>query len=286
MSTNPYASYGNPQGPAGDFLAPEPTRVSVLAIVAFILSLLCIPPTGALAVVLGGTAVLFIGNSAGRLRGMGLAIAGIIIGLITTLIWIVLLIGARQAIGVFSNLAAPADKAILQIQQGDLKAARLHFSPASDQAMTDEMMRRFAESYTAELGAYKGAVASDPMSWISAIMRHQTTMNSLGGAGRSGDEFPFVGTFDKSEAVVLMQFQPPTTASGPGGVPTPVIENISIWTGPGKSIWLIDEDKLPRRKRSGGAGGAGTPAIDAAPGAVDGAADPKPVGSGDEPKMP
>lgn len=275
MSTNPYASFGNPQGPAGDFLAPEPTRMSILAIFAFVLSILCIPPTGAIAVVLGGTAVLFIGNSAGRLRGMGLAIAAIIIGLITTLIWIVVLIGARQAIGVFGNLAAPADKAILQIQQGDLKSARLHFAPTSDQAMTDEMMRRFAESYTAQLGAYKGAIATEPITWVRAMMRHQSTMNGMGGRG-NGDEFPFVGTFDKGEAVLLMQFQPPTTPPGPGGTITPVIENISIWTGPGKAIYLIDEDKLPRRRRAP-AGNSGNPAIDAAQGAVDGATDPAPA---------
>src|SRR5690349_14731093 len=97
-------------GDLGDAeLALEPQRTSILAILALICALICIiPGMGLLAAILGISAAIGISGSRGRVGGMGLAIAGIVLGLLFSMIWVGIVLGSRQALGFAqSNLFVP-----------------------------------------------------------------------------------------------------------------------------------------------------------------------------------
>ena len=93
MTQHPYA-----ESTAGADVFPEAERTSVMAILSLVCSLICcIPGLGILGSLLGVFALIGIGGSRGRVGGKGLAISGIIIGILMTVIWIGAFIGFNQS---------------------------------------------------------------------------------------------------------------------------------------------------------------------------------------------
>ncbi len=82
----------------GDEIALEPRRTSVMAILSLVCGLVCVVPgIGVLATIFGITSLVGINRSRGRVGGTGLAITGIVLGLLFSMIWIGILYAARQA---------------------------------------------------------------------------------------------------------------------------------------------------------------------------------------------
>ncbi|MCA9289675.1 MAG: DUF4190 domain-containing protein [Phycisphaerales bacterium] len=123
------------------------SRTSVLAVLSFICGLICcVPVTSIPAVIMG---VLALGLSAGKphVRGKGLAIAGIVLGLIGVLL---------QA-GVWFGIVTPLNRLSLAVLQpglsGDVIGVRANFTTAADASMTDDEITAFFSGIVAQIGA-------------------------------------------------------------------------------------------------------------------------------------
>lgn len=264
MTNNPYAQvsgpggFGSPgYGGGGDFMEPVSSRTSILAVLSLVLALICfIPGSGALAVILGGAAVLFISTSGGRLRGMGLAITGIILGLLFTIFWIFLVVGVNQGLGFFANqFIKPADTTMAAVQAGDMKGARAQLTPATDKHITDAMIADFAKRYQAELGAYKGA----PQSLWALGRAYGDAGQAMQSVQGRQNVIPFPATFEKGTAIIameidpeLMRTQPP--GSSPGSFNLPLV-NIGVLPVKGTPVWLVDPKDVPGLLTPPGGGG-------------------------------
>lgn len=254
MTTNPYAQMGGPNSNfgGGDFTDPLPSRTSVLAVLSLVLALICfIPIFPPLAIMLGGAAVLFISTSQGRLRGMGLAITGIVLGLLFTLLWIFIIVGAQQAGSMFTTqFVKPAGSTMAAIQAGDFKTARASFTPAANQHITDAMFADFAKRYQAEVGAFK----STPDSlWElgSAYGQVGPAMNSL--QGRQ-NVIPFPGSFEKGHAAIAIEIDPVAMGNQPSPNSSfnfPIVNLGVSAVGGQQVIWLIDPKDVPALLQSG-----------------------------------
>lgn len=229
MSNNPYA---HPQTP--EFLPDEatlPQRVSTLAILSLVFAITCVlAPIG---LILGGAALISISRSRGQLRGTGLAVTGIVIGLVCSLLLVGTGIGANYAV----NMAVtPADKALQAIEAGNWTAARAEMAgPAA--SVTDDELLQFRDAYQGDYGSYQSlprgvfrvlADANDPrMQAMSQVMRLYPGNRSL----------PLLGTFDQGTAPVIVVME---TMGGP-----PVPANIGIVRPDGSLLWLVDPSAGP-----------------------------------------
>lgn len=221
-------------------LAIAPQRTSIMAILSLICALICIiPGMGLLATILGISAAVGISGSRGRVGGMGLAIAGIVLGLLFSMLWVGGFLGMRQVMSMFqSSLMAPLSQVMTAIDNGDTKNARAMFSPAANAAITDEQIKAFRDAYQAELGSFKGI----PQGFMEFIMGYKDLGQVLQVyQGRPGF-IPTPGTFDKGPAAVVLVLdqsgsgKPPTTPQGSFTIP---ILNILIIAPGGKTIELI-----------------------------------------------
>lgn len=267
MTQNPYAQIGSPGYPE----MPEPVsrRTSMLAVFSLILALICfVPGAGALAVILGGAAIFFISTSRGRLGGMGLAITGVVLGLLFSLVWITLVVGAGQVMSTFrGQLIGPAESAMLALNKGDLKSGRAMFTREADTAITDAMLTDFTKRVKDSMGEYQGS-PQNILEFISAYGAAGQQMRHVQGRN---DMIPFPGNFDKGAAIIVMQLDQ-SSMHGQGGPPTgpggtfqfPVI-NIGVLPPAGTPIWLLDPAKaeyLVSPGSGGAAPGDGTPGDD------------------------
>jgi len=126
------------------FEAMPPARTSVLAVLAVVAAILCVPGTGLLAILLGAIALAAIGRSNGALEGRGAAISGIILGLITTVLWGALFAGALQGYTYYTkNMVATTDRFIQAAAAQDYDAARAEFSEGAAAELTDEQLAWF-----------------------------------------------------------------------------------------------------------------------------------------------
>lgn len=217
-------------------------RTSVLAIVALVLSLICfIPGLGAIGALLGVVALILISKSAGRLVGSGFAIAGIIIGLIVTVLWVAALVGASSVLGVFSSsFVKPAENTLMAIESGDYAKARAEFASTTSAQLTDADFDAFKKEYQEELGSFKAAP--------SGMLEYVTLFSGLGPSisskmqqiqGRQ-DTIPIPMKFDKGTGVVFVVIDSPakgkTGGQSSGLIP---IINLQIITT-NKTITLLD----------------------------------------------
>jgi hypothetical protein len=267
MTQNPYAGVPSPSpaGPQyqGDFIEPVHRRTSILAIFSLVVSIIgcvafCIPGPGAVGVILGGLAVLFIARSAGRLTGMGLAITGIVLGLLSSLVVIWLWVGMGQAMSVVGGkLLQPIGSSMAALEKGDTKSARTIFSRNADTAITDKDLQDFTAAYQAELGHFQSAPNS-LWSMITELMQIGPAMQHIQG----GDQLiPIPLKFDKGSAVLGVYVDDGSPANG--GPDMPPAFNLRIVTLDGKDIWLLDPkvaDKIrtPGGRHHRGGGGSGT----------------------------
>lgn len=223
MSQNPYAD------PGADVF-PEAERTSVMAILSLVCSIICcIPGLGLLGTVLGVFALIGIGGSRGRVGGKGLAIAGIILGMLVTVIWIGLVIGGSRAFGAYQGLVGPI---MTNIEARDYDAARASFDPTLS-TVDDAALDAFRAAYQAELGSYQRT----PDGWIEYIQlftNPDVGPNMQKFQGRN-DIIPNPMIFDQGPALVIFQIDP-ANQSGP----QPQFNDVGVILSSGTEIRLTD----------------------------------------------
>lgn len=265
---NPYANFG-PSGTGGgaDFDSPVAARTSVLAISALILSILCfLPGFGLLALLLGGAAILFISRSQGRLRGLGMAVAACVLGLVVSVVQLFVVVGAvgaaNTASAALGPMLAPAQRALVAMEKKDFTNAKAEFSPTLVAAVTDERLAEFTTDYQQTLGNFK----SGPQSFMDYLRGWMALGQQMGANNQNMQQqqangaFPIPAEFDKGWGLLVVQFPPgfsPMPAT-PGAAPTPSIENLGIAKSDGTIDWLADPTKVGGWGGGGGGGSGGS----------------------------
>ena len=244
MSQNPYAASGRIGG--DDFSGlPAPSRMSVLAVIALVCGIIgCVPPLSLLAIILGVAAIFLIAGSKGRVRGTGLAIGGVVLGLIFTGIWVLIVIGGVTfAQQVQTTIIIPAQTAIKGIEQGDRAPLRKMLSSTASANITDAQIDQFASDVKAEFGAFKAL----PDSLGDLYEAWKRAGQAMGQAANSGNQqfnnmIPWPAEFEKGQGLLLLEIDQRGSNSGL------VFTNIGVARPDmSKEIWLY-----PRGSTSGG----------------------------------
>ncbi len=215
-------------------------RTSVMAVLSLVFALICCPPGPSfLGVIFGVAALVVIGRSNDRLVGRGLAISGIIIGLIVCAIWLGLFIGIGGALRTYqSQFAGPLVAKFQSLETGNYTEFRTMLTPEANARITDADIDAFRAGYTPELGKL---VESPAAGWDFMKLAMEAREAWAPAQGRN-DLIPLVGRFEKGPGIVLFQFDPAGGGQQQGGVPQ--FANIIV-SAPGKSWTLWDPQRLP-----------------------------------------
>lgn len=213
----------------------EPERTSIMAILSLVFGVggCCFGVTSILAVPFSIVGMLGISRSKGRVGGMGLAIAGLIVGLITLALWAGLIIGGGSAwYTLMKGAANNVETVLVEIQNGNLDQARGAINVPASQ-ISDEDLLAFQSGYSDEVGAYVSGFSGFG-ELISGYMAVGEQMNSF--AGRN-DVLPVPMRFNSGWVLVAYQIDP----SGGGmntanGVPLP--QSITIISADGDRFTL------------------------------------------------
>lgn len=186
MSENPYASDPDAQF---DYYQ-EPQRTSLLAIFSLCSLLCCVPGIGVLGIVLGGLALLFISGSHGRLAGKGMAVTGLIVGIMVTTIHGAIGVGVLQVYTFYTKQMVPlVDTAVTAAAAGDLATVQSHFVNGED--ITQEQITRFVAILEKEVGPVQGAyIEFDDLVEVFKQTYGGRSGNTSFGSGSSGDFAP------------------------------------------------------------------------------------------------
>jgi hypothetical protein len=251
MTRNPYAQldsagYGGPGGPYGaGGIGPGPGRISALAVASLVFGIVCIiPGSGLLAVLLGVPALFIINASRGRLRGTGLAVTGVVLGLIASAIWVIVLTGAawfNQQVG--QQIFAPIAQTMEGIESGDRTKARAQLTPAIDAAVTDADLDAFRAAYHAEVGEFQ-QMPQSLLDMIRAFTQVGPVMRGYQQQPPGSRIFPAAAMFKNGWTLVLIEGEY-QVGQGPGGQTMPRLVNIGVLTPTGREIWLRDRSLPP-----------------------------------------
>lgn len=142
---------------------PEPERTSLAAILGFIFSLggCCLfGLTALIGLPLSIFALIGIGRSNGRVGGRGLAIAGLILGLLSIAAWGSCAGSIIGGLGQVEKIAfKPIETFFTSLESGDYDTARSVLAPPARQA-TDAELQAFHAAYSASLGNFVRRPAS------------------------------------------------------------------------------------------------------------------------------
>jgi|GEM_PF-2268084 len=221
MNQNPYA-----QNPYGGAIEAEyaPTRTSVMAILSIVFSLICIlPGTGLIGILLGIGALAAIGRSDGRLEGKGAALSGIILGLITTVLWGAVVFGGLQGWTFYTKRMTPVgDRFFQALTARDLDAARAELTVEANESLTDERLLWFTEEIESRIGPVQGAATSfDTMGQAFGAVfgpagRNQSPNSSVTVNQNTSDAVVPVGVIgDSGSLIAWLVFDEQTLAGGP-----------------------------------------------------------------------
>lgn len=285
MANNPYAQPAPADG--AEFGLPmEPARTSVLAVISLIASLLCcVPSLGLLGVLLGVVAIIFITGSKGRLGGMGLAIAGVVIGLLVSAVWLLLAFGAVTGFKEFSK----TPDVLAAAQQRDLAGVHATLSADAQAAVTDEVLEAFASRVEADHGSFVGTMESigDAFAAYAAVgTDFQNAYNPVSQSFQNAGKVlvPVPAEFDTG--IVLFSHVWPAnmdqnTPTAPNGMP--LMDNFGVVAGDGSWIWLYPPPQLTGATTPATPIPPATPAPDAGGEATDGEPDAAPEETTEEP---
>ena len=230
--------------PFGEAMA-EP-RMSALAVVALVLSLICLLPViPLLGAGLGLAALLKINGSQGRLAGAGMALLAICLGLVISL--------AQGAVGYFvyegaktmQSFIGPATQqvgaVVREVGAGDFDAARSHFSPEAAKAITDQDLSQMRAAIAAHYGEYDRTITSI----VEAVRLAKTSPSlqgsqnvQIGGGGRGGGRpmIPGMVVFKKGPALIFAAFNPRDAKSH-----APMFDDVLVML-PGRQGLTLRED--------------------------------------------
>lgn len=264
MSQNPYANpypqqyaQAYPPGYGG-----TPARTSVMAVLSLVCSLICcIPGLSVLGVLFGGLALLGIAMSGGKVKGAGLAIAGLIIGIVLSVMWVLAVIGVVQLSGMFNHMVDPALKAL---EARDRDAVRSAFITGAHGSLDADRVEEFGALMEQEYGTYErmpdglGELISEFGTIFSDQAVGTATQAAQAKYGQNG-VFPMPAKFDSGWQAVMIYMDSTGTGQNQG---MPLLRDLGIIRSDGSLEWLVD-----------GAGGSGAP----------GPTRPRPAPTGDEP---
>lgn len=262
MNENPYSAQPAPTSDFGSHVPTEPARTSVLAIVAFVVSLVsivgcCVPGLPAVGALLGVFALITISKSRGAVKGNGFAIAALVIGILLSVVQTVGLIVANQGFGQIGSLSTSVD----DLEAGRFAEVRTQFPGVPDAELTDDTLSDFRDRYTADAGAFQSSPDS-LFSLIGAYLESGQTLQKMQQPNwpYPNETIPWPATFDNGEGFVLFIADETASASG---VVMP-LSNLGVIAPSGTVYWLLPP---------GGSGqtGGGTPAL---PGDADGGDEP------------
>jgi hypothetical protein len=229
MSSNPYA-----QPETYDTGYAEPARVSGFAVTSFVLSLICcIPGFGLIGAILGGVAIVRISQARGRLAGRGLAIAGLVIGLLVTMLWVGVAVGAAQTMAQFQVYG----DTLRALDQRDYNRVREMLTPSVAAAATDDRLEEFRAAVENEWGSYQrlprglAEWATSYSQTIQQFSRQQQQHPQTVG----NSPLPLPAYFDNGLAMILFTLDPRNVS--PHGAAQS--SNLAVFDQQGTPIWLV-----------------------------------------------
>ena len=211
MTRNPYA---HPIDEPAEQLVEAAPRVSIMALLSIVLSVICcIPGLGLLGSIFGGASLVAIGRSGGRLKGRGMAITGLVLGLFVTIVWL-------AGFGIWRSFAiglSSASTTMSAIEAGDWDAARSRIVPADGSSVTDEQLASFRTRYQAAAGSFKSMPTGiiELMKSFAALGSSVQQYQGPGGplSGKNG-VIPAVATFDKGQFIVAAEINRTASKGG------------------------------------------------------------------------
>lgn len=233
MQNDQYAATADFQ----DYRDDGPPKTSVLAILSLVCSLVCfIPGLSAIGALLGVFGLIRITSSNGRIKGTGLAIAGVAIGVIVSLIWIGGAIAVQQGAKQYLQMST----VIADIDSGSYDSARGQLTSATKPFATDEAFEQFKAKYEADAGAFAGRPQG-----IGELFA------SLGALGQAQDpnraprvypqQAPVPGKFDNGDRWIIVSLSS-SEQNAAGNFPA--LDNVGVWLSDDSLLWLIDPDVL------------------------------------------
>jgi hypothetical protein len=174
-------------------------------VLSFLCSIPCcfVPGAGLLGILFGALAVSFIAGARGRLSGRGLAIAGIILGIISTALWAYVTVGGVQAYTFWMKKMSPAASGIVvAAAEGKPAEARAFMTAGAQAEVDDARLAQFAAAIVAVHGSVQGPSGDFGM----LIESFQKTFGNAGpstpsGGARGQQTVPFA--FETSSGPVL-----------------------------------------------------------------------------------
>lgn len=233
MSQNPFS----PQAQM-EYQEPQRRRMSVLAVMSLIFSIICcIPGTGAIGTLLGTAALFRISRSEGRLRGTGLAVAGIILGLIVTAVYIGIAMAFAASIQVINADSAAVARAV---EADDTKSVQSFFSPAAGAAVTDADVKAFHGAIDAKVGKFISTSDSlwEYFRWWTGPAGRGFGMSG-GGRGQQ-NVLPHPVKYNGEIVVMVFEMDP---MGGGGGGSSPIrgnLLNVGVIFNDGSKVDLVN----------------------------------------------
>lgn len=190
----------------------EPERTSIAAILGLVLG--CIGCCGGITAIPGIFLSIFgivgISRSKGRIGGMGFAIAGLLISLLTLALWGGIAGASVMGIKWLEDEAvAPTVVVMKDIEAGNYDAARAGLGlPAA--AVSDEILAEFADGYRDTLGAVVSGTdgAMELLEGYGIVEQQLQRYN-----GRPG-HVPFPVKFDNGFGLVVIEINPNASNNG------------------------------------------------------------------------
>lgn len=252
--------------------------MSIMAVLSLVFSLLCV--TSPIGVILGVAALFMIGGSQGRTHGKGVAIGGVVVGLVCCTCLTFAMVGGVGAAQFFnSNAIKPAGLLLSDIDAQRYGEARKRLIKSAGDAITDEQFEAFRAAYQAELGASKKVPESlwEMMTGYGGIEPAMNTFaKDVQRAGQGNNVIPMRADFEKGPAMVGIHLdqgagQPPQSGS------IMPLDNLLIITNDGKIFWLRDPRTVPMKGTIPSAKSPRAPDAPAAPEAPEAPKEEKPA---------
>lgn len=248
MTNDPYATTADFNEHYAD---SGPPRTSVLAILSLVCSLICfIPGLSAIGSLLGVFALLGISASKGRVKGTGLAIAGIAVGLIVSLLWI----GGAVAIQQGAKQYIKMTDIVKDIDSGSYDSARGQLSTATRPFATDEAFDAFKAAYEADAGQFQGSPQGlmDLFKALGQLGQAQDP-NTAPSRPYGTNQAPVPGNFQNGPRWVFVAINP----DQPNDAGTfRALDNVGVWLSDDSIIWLVDPATLASGAPAGAPGEA------------------------------
>jgi len=208
--------------------APEfqESRTSVLAVLAVVFSILCLPPSGLVAIVLGGVSLSLISRAKGRLEGRGAAIVGMILGVITTTLWVAISFGVLQGWTYYTkNLVRTGDAFFRAAAQADYDGVRAVMTENAAAELSDTQI----EWFVGEIETHNGPITGAATSFRTMLGGFREVFGQSGGRG------------NPNSGVTIQQ----------GGNAAVVPVAIECANGPVLAWIVFDEDSLSKDSSDG-----------------------------------